>query len=155
MDGARRGGRRARERARARRAAARDGRGGDDGEARDARRSIARCRGRDGWGARAVDYGEKTWRSMAASAPGSARKRLHELGMYAMDRIDPRERALKALPKILSSAEIVYPSGADVGAVRRLVERTAAEGTRNARNGDDDVRARRAAEHAHVPDAGQ
>ena len=85
-------------------------------------------------GARAVDYGEKTWRSMAASAPGSARKRLHELGMYAMDRIDPRERALKALPKILSSAEIVYPSGADVGAVRRLVERTAAEGTRNARN---------------------
>ena len=84
-------------------------------------------------GARAVDYGEKTWRSMAASAPGSARKRLHELGMFAMDRIDPRERALKALPKILSSAEIVYPSGVDVGAVRRLVERTVVDGTKNAR----------------------
>ena len=85
------------------------------------------------WGARAVDYGEKTWRAMAASAPGSARRRIHELGMFAMDRIDPRERALKEMPKILSSVEIVYPSGVDVGAVRRLVERTVVDGTKNAR----------------------
>ena len=83
---------------------------------------------------KALAYGEKAWRGMAEAKPGSVKKRIHEAGMYAMDRIDPRETTLCGVPRAVTSMEVVYPSGV-VGATtaRRLVEETLREGTKNAR----------------------
>lgn len=83
---------------------------------------------------KALAYGEKAWRGMAEAKPGSVKKRIHEAGMYAMDRIDPRETTLCGVPRAVTSMEVVYPSGV-VGAAtaRRLVEETLREGTKNAR----------------------
>jgi hypothetical protein len=84
---------------------------------------------------KALAYGEKAWRGMAEAKPGSVKKRIHEAGMYAMDRIDPRETTLCGVPRAVTSMEVVYPSGVVGGAAtaRRLVEETLREGTKNAR----------------------
>jgi len=86
------------------------------------------------WAEKALAYGERTWRGMAEAKPGSVKKRIHEAGMYAMDRIDPRETTLCGVPRAVTSMEVVYPSGR-VGAAtaRRLAEETLREGTKNAR----------------------
>ena len=86
------------------------------------------------WGARAVDYGGEDVAGDGGERAGGRRG-----GGYTSSGCSRwtgsilESAALKEMPKILSSVEIVYPSGVDVGAVRRLVERTVVDGTKNAR----------------------
>ena len=87
------------------------------------------------WGERARAYGERTWRGMGARAPGSAGRRIYDWGQWALERVDPREDALRALPVCVSSMEVVYPGGGVVEAreAREAARRTLAEGARAAR----------------------
>lgn len=86
------------------------------------------------WAGKALAYGEKAWRGMSEAKPGSVKKRIHEAGMYAMDRIDPREATLCGVPRAVTSMEVVYPRGVvEAATARRLVEETLREGTKNAR----------------------
>tara|TARA_B100000683_G_scaffold14985_3_gene15142 strand:+ start:19718 stop:20779 length:1062 start_codon:yes stop_codon:yes gene_type:complete len=83
---------------------------------------------------RARAFGEKTWAAMGAAKRGSVRKRIHELGMFAMDRIDPREMTLCGMPREASSMEVAYPRGAtDARRARRATREAVETGMKNAR----------------------
>jgi hypothetical protein len=86
------------------------------------------------WAAKARAYGERTWRAMGEATPGSVRRRIYDLGTYAMDRIDPRETTLCAMPRDASSMEVAYPRGAmDARRARREMRDAVERGTANAR----------------------
>ena len=83
---------------------------------------------------RARAFGEKTWAAMGDAKRGSVRKRIHELGMFAMDRIDPREMTLCGMPREASSMEVAYPRGAtDARRARRATREAVETGMKNAR----------------------
>lgn len=88
------------------------------------------------WALGAMRYAEETWRAMGAAGRGTARRRIYEAGNYAMERIDPREHALRALPSVTSSIEIVYPGGGTMKASEALglVRATLRDGRASARN---------------------
>ena len=84
--------------------------------------------------ARARAFGEKTWAAMGDAKRGSVRKRIHDLGMFAMDRIDPREMTLCGMPREASSMEVAYPRGAtDARRARRATRDAVETGMKNAR----------------------
>jgi len=83
--------------------------------------------------ARATDYGSRAWRDMALQRPGTIKRRIYDLGMYAMDRIDPSEYTIRGMPQVVTSMEIVYPSTANATDVRSAVEETLKTATSTAR----------------------
>lgn len=83
--------------------------------------------------ARATDYGSRAWRDMALQRPGTIKRRIYDLGMYAMDRIDPSEYTIRGMPQVVTSMEIVYPSTANAADVRAAVEETLKTATSTAR----------------------
>ena len=83
---------------------------------------------------RARALGEQTWAAMGDAKRGSVRKRIHDLGMFAMDRIDPREMTLCGMPREASSMEVAYPRGAtDARRARRATREAVETGMKNAR----------------------
>ena len=119
---------------RAMRAAAREATRESGVVARCARATGAAAPAARALSARARAYGERTWRAMGEASPGSVRRRIYDLGMYAMDRIDPRETTLCAMPRDASSMEVAYPRGAmDARRARREMRDAVERGTANAR----------------------
>ena len=89
---------------------------------------------------RARVRGGKVRAAMGAAKRGSVRKRIHELGMFAMDRIDPREMTLCGMPREASSMEVAYPRGAtDARRARRATREAVETGMKNSARGDEDV----------------
>ena len=60
-------------------------------------------------------------RAVGEQPIGSWRRRLRDLGAWALDRIPPEETTLGGLPPVISSVEVAYPQSADVRVVQRLL----------------------------------
>lgn len=73
------------------------------------------------WVARTNAWCAETYAQWGEQPIGSWRRRLRDLGAWALDRIPPEETTLGGLPPVISSVEVAYPQSADVRVVRRLL----------------------------------
>lgn len=71
------------------------------------------------YGKQALDKMLATWDGWGQAPKGSVTKRLHNLGTWALDRIDPDETMMRdGLPQVASSIEVAYPSSLSPAEVR-------------------------------------
>ena len=73
------------------------------------------------WVARTNAWCAETYAQWGEQPIGSWRRRLRDLGAWALDRIPPEETTLGGLPPVISSVEVAYPQSADVRVVQRLL----------------------------------
>lgn len=73
------------------------------------------------WVTRTNAWCAETYQEWGEHPIGSWRRRLRDLGAWALDRIPPEETTLGGLPPVVSSVEVAYPQSADVRVVERLL----------------------------------
>ena len=73
------------------------------------------------WVTRTNAWCAETYQEWGEHPIGSWRRRLRDLGAWALDRIPPEETTLGGLPPVVSSIEVAYPQSADVRVVERLL----------------------------------